>query len=241
MPPGPAPAMRTPWSAVAKAPSIAAISFPLAARVARAAAGRNRAGRGAAGNITYAMPSGLPRHACNRSVGATKGPERATEEPCPTASSAGAGALSLAALAAATGLRPARAAATHWDCYIYNPVATVAAARGMAAIIDAVAQSDRRRAGHQPAPRRLAADQHHHHHPGGQRRRGADGRRRLLPGQRADRRRAAAADAAALAAGVRHGGGDHGAVYRQARSRARASPCWATTSTRRRCSSRAGR
>jgi len=30
------------------------------------------------------------------------------------------------------------AAATSWDCYIYNPVATVAAVRGMNRIIDAV-------------------------------------------------------------------------------------------------------
>ena len=50
-------------------------------------------------------------------------------------------ALGLAAAAAATGLRPARAAATHWDCYIYNPVATVAASRGMAAIIEAVGKA----------------------------------------------------------------------------------------------------
>ncbi len=32
-------------------------------------------------------------------------------------------------------------AATHWDCYIYNPVATVAASRGMARIIEQVAKA----------------------------------------------------------------------------------------------------
>ena len=39
------------------------------------------------------------------------------------------------------GLAPTRAAGTLWDCYIYNPVATVAAARGVAKIIDAVAKA----------------------------------------------------------------------------------------------------
>lgn len=49
--------------------------------------------------------------------------------------------LGMAGAAAALGLAPARAAETHWDCYIYNPVATVAAARGMAKIIDTVAKA----------------------------------------------------------------------------------------------------
>lgn len=44
-------------------------------------------------------------------------------------------------MAAALSMTPAYAASTHWDCYIYNPVATVAAARGMARIIDAVAKA----------------------------------------------------------------------------------------------------
>ena len=51
------------------------------------------------------------------------------------------GALGLAAAASVLGLRRARAAGTHWDCYIYNPVATVAASRGMADIIEAVGRA----------------------------------------------------------------------------------------------------
>ena len=43
----------------------------------------------------------------------------------------------VAALSLVAGRMPA-AAATSWDCYIYNPVATVAAVRGMNRIIDAV-------------------------------------------------------------------------------------------------------
>ncbi len=47
----------------------------------------------------------------------------------------------MAVTAATLSLTRAHAAETHWDCYIYNPVATVAAARGMARIIETVAKA----------------------------------------------------------------------------------------------------
>ena len=48
----------------------------------------------------------------------------------------------LGGVAAATIMTSRRArAATHWDCYIYNPVATVAASRGMARIIEQAAKA----------------------------------------------------------------------------------------------------
>jgi TRAP-type C4-dicarboxylate transport system substrate-binding protein len=50
-------------------------------------------------------------------------------------------ALGMAVPAATVSGKGARAAGTHWDCYIYNAVATVAAAQGMSTIIDTVANA----------------------------------------------------------------------------------------------------
>ena len=85
-------------------------------------------------------------------------------------------AMSILAFALSSQRPTAAAAAENWDLYIYNPVATVAAVKGMNVIIEQIEKETNGELKVRLHLGRLAADQHHQHHPGRQRRRRADGR-----------------------------------------------------------------